>query len=570
MLEKKWEYKNKALNREQINRISKIYKIPGIISTIILNREIPEDEILSYLSKSVKNIIPPYDMLDTDKAVERIFKAINEREKIVIYGDYDVDGITSTTLLYDFLKSNGADVSYYIPDRKDEGYGINIMAVNKLSRAGNRLMITVDCGITAVGEVEFSKLQGMDVIITDHHTCKERIPTAAEAVINPKREDNDYPFKALAGVGVAFKLVLALAIKLGISTNECFNRYIDIVAIGTIADVVSLTGENRIIVNKGLMAIARSPRPGVRALLEVSGALNKPITPITIGFSLAPRLNAAGRLSSATTSVELLLEKDYSKALEIAKALDDENKKRQEMERTIFNEAMDMIKSDVNFDKKKVIVLAKEDWHHGVIGIAASKINEIFYKPCILISHSNGIGKGSGRSIVSMNLFDALSHCSDTLSDFGGHAIAAGLSINMADFDAFSEKINKYADTVLKDDDMIPCLKIDCPLSAQNISIGLAKLISKLEPFGTGNEKPVFSLLDTEVINISTVGNENQHLRMRIAKDNITINCIGFGMAEFADKIRPHSRVDIAFTLEINNYMNNETVQLALKDIKRR
>ncbi len=570
MLEKKWEYKNKVLNQEQINKISKIYKIPRIISTIILNREIPEDEILSYLSKSIKNIIPPYDMLDTQKAVDRIFKAINDKEKIVIYGDYDVDGITSTTLLYDFLKSNGADVSYYIPDRKDEGYGINIMAVNKLSRAGNKLMITVDCGITAVGEVEFSKLQGMDVIITDHHTCKERIPTAAEAVINPKREDNDYPFKALAGVGVAFKLVLALAIKLGINTNECFNRYIDIVAIGTIADVVSLTGENRIIVNRGIMAIANSPRPGVRALLEVSGALNKPITPITVGFSLAPRLNAAGRLSSATTSVELLLEKDYSKALEIAKALDDENKKRQEMERTIFNEALDMIRSDVNFDKKKVIVLAKEDWHHGVIGIAASKINEMFYKPCILISHSNGIGKGSGRSIPSMNLFDALSHCTDVLSDFGGHAIAAGLSINMADFDAFCEKINKYADTVLENDDMTPRLKIDCTLSAQHITLGLARLISKLEPFGTGNEKPVFSLLDAEVINISTAGNENQHLRMKIAKDNVILNCIGFGMAEFSGIIQPHSRVDVAFTLEINNYMNNETVQLALKDIKRR
>ncbi len=568
MLEKKWEYKNKSLTKEQINKISEKYKIPRIISTIILNREISDNEIENYLSKSVKNIIPPYDMLDIDKAVERIYKAINEHEKIVIYGDYDVDGITSTTLLYDFLRSNGADVSYYIPDRKDEGYGINIMAVNKLSRALNKLMITVDCGITAVGEVEFSKLQGMDVIITDHHTCKERIPTAAEAVINPKREDDPYPFKALAGVGVAFKLVLALAIKLGINTNDCFNRYIDIVAIGTIADVVSLTGENRIFVNRGLMAIEHSPRPGIRALLEVSGTLSKPVTPITIGFSIAPRLNAAGRLSSATTSVELLLEKNYSKALEIARALDDENKKRQEMERTIFAEAMDMIKADVNFDKKKVIVLAKEDWHHGVIGIAASKLNELFYKPCILISYSNGIGKGSGRSIPSMNLFDALSHCSDVLSDFGGHAIAAGLSINMADFDAFSEKINKYAGVLLSDDDMVPRLKIDCPLSSQNITLAGAKLISKLEPFGTGNEKPVFSLLDTEVLAISAVGSENQHLRMKIIKDNIAINCIGFGMAEFANKIQPRSRVDVAFTLEVNNYMNNETVQLALKDIK--
>ncbi len=568
MLEKKWEYKNKSLTREQINKISEKYKIPRIISTIILNREIPDDEIEGYLSKSVKNIISPYGMLDMERAVDRIYRAINDHEKIVIYGDYDVDGITSTALLYDFLKSNGADVSYYIPDRKDEGYGINIMAVNKLSRALNKLMITVDCGITAVGEVEFSKLQGMDVIITDHHTCKERIPTAAEAVINPKREDDTYPFKDLAGVGVAFKLVLALAIKLGINTNECFNRYVDIVAIGTIADVVSLTGENRIFVNKGLIAIQNSPRPGVRALLEVSGALNKGVTPITIGFSIAPRLNAAGRLSNATTSVELLLEKNYSKALEIANSLDEENKKRQEMERTIFAEALDMIKADVNFDKKKVIVLAREDWHHGIIGIAASKLNELFYKPCILISYSNGIGKGSGRSIPSMNLFDALSHCSDVLSDFGGHAIAAGLSINMADFDAFCEKINKYADVLLSDDDMVPRLKIDCPLSSQNITLAGAKLISRLEPFGTGNEKPVFSLLDAEVVSISAVGNENQHLRMRIIKDNIAINCIGFGMAEFANRIKPRSRVDVAFTLEVNNYMNNESVQLSLKDIK--
>lgn len=568
MLEKKWEYRNKALTQEQINKISEKYKIPRIISTIIQNREIPENEIESYLTKSMKNIISPYDMLDMDKAVERIYNAITNKEKIVIYGDYDVDGITSTALIYDFLKSNGSDVSYYIPDRRDEGYGINIMAINKLSRANNKLMITVDCGITAVGEVEFAKLQGMDVIITDHHTCKERIPTAAEAVINPKREDDDYPFKALAGVGVAFKLVLALAIKLGLNTNQCFNKYIDIVAIGTIADVVSLTSENRIIVNKGIAALQNSTRPGVKALLEVSGALSKPITPVTVGFSLAPRLNAAGRLSCATTSVELLLEKDYSKAMEIAISLDEENKKRQEMEKTIFNEALEMINADINFDKKRVIVLAKEDWHHGVIGIVASKLNEMFYKPCILISHSNGIGKGSGRSIPSMNLFDALSHCSDTLLDFGGHAIAAGLSINMSDFDSFSEKINKYAASTLTDDDMIPNLKIDCPLSSRSINLPNAKLISRLEPFGTGNEKPVFSLLGAEVVAISAVGNDKQHLKMRIAKDNISVNCIGFGMANYTEKINIKSIIDIAFTLEINNFMNNESVQLTLKDIK--
>lgn len=568
MLFKKWEYKYKTLKKEEINSISERFGIPKVISTIILNRKISSSDIEAYLSKSIKNIINPYEFLDMEKAVDRICQAIENKEKIVIYGDYDVDGITSTALLYEFLLSQGANVSYYIPDRKDEGYGINIMAVNKLTKSGTKLLITVDCGITAIGEVEFAKLQGMDVIITDHHTCKERIPTAAQAVINPKREDDSYPFDALAGVGVAFKLMLAVAIKLGLNTTEYFDKYVDLATIGTIADVVSLTGENRIIVNRGLLKLQNPTRPGIRALMEISGTLSKPVTTTTIGFAIAPRMNAAGRISSATTSVELMLEKDYQKALEIARELDNENKQRQEMEKTIFEEALQMISADVNFEKKKVIVLAKEGWHQGVIGIVASRLNDMFYKPCILISHSNGIGKGSGRSIAAMNLFDALSHCSDLLTDFGGHAIAAGLSINMPEFDAFAEKINKYAQSLLTEDDMIPVVKIDCPLGPKSLSIQNAKLISKLEPFGIGNERPTFSLLAARVDLVSTVGNENQHLRMKISKDNTTVNCIGFGMGKYASELKHGMLIDIAFTLEINNYMNTESVQLALKDIR--
>ena len=568
MLFKKWEYKYKTLKKEEINSISERFGIPKVISTIILNRKISSSDIEAYLSKSIKNIINPYEFLDMEKAVDRICQAIENKEKIVIYGDYDVDGITSTALLYEFLLSQGANVSYYIPDRKDEGYGINIMAVNKLTKSRTKLLITVDCGITAIGEVEFAKLQGMDVIITDHHTCKERIPTAAQAVINPKREDDSYPFDALAGVGVAFKLMLAVAIKLGLNTTEYFDKYVDLATIGTIADVVSLTGENRIIVNRGLLKLQNPTRPGIRALMEISGTLSKPVTTTTIGFAIAPRMNAAGRISSATTSVELMLEKDYQKALEIARELDNENKQRQEMEKTIFEEALQMISADVNFEKKKVIVLAKEGWHQGVIGIVASRLNDMFYKPCILISHSNGIGKGSGRSIAAMNLFDALSHCSDLLTDFGGHAIAAGLSINMPEFDAFAEKINKYAQSLLTEDDMIPVVKIDCPLGSKSLSIQNAKLISKLEPFGIGNERPTFSLLAARVDLVSTVGNENQHLRMKISKDSTTVNCIGFGMGKYASELKHGMLIDIAFTLEINNYMNTESVQLALKDIR--
>jgi single-stranded-DNA-specific exonuclease len=472
--------------------------------------------------------------------------------------------------MYEFLSSLGADVEYYIPDRKGEGYGINIMAVNKLFKKGIKLMITVDCGITAIGEVEFAKLQGMDVIITDHHTCKERLPSAASAILNPKRPDCEYPFDSLAGVGVAFKLILALAVKNGLNTRAVFDKYVDIATLGTIADVVPLVGENRIIVDKGLKLLQNPQRKGLNAIMEVAGVLGKEVTASTVAFAIAPRLNAAGRLGTATTAVELLLTKDEGRAREIALALDAENKERQLTEKQILDEALAMIAADPNFEKKKVIVLAHEDWHHGVIGIVASRLCDLYYKPCILISHSNGVGKGSGRSIKSFNLFDALTHCEKHLTDFGGHAVAAGLNVNMSELDEFIKEINKYADSVLTEKDMIPSVEIDCPLSEQSLTLENTKLIAKLEPFGMGNEKPVFALSNAQVVSVATVGVDNKHLRMRIAKNNKLINCIGFGMGEYAEILNRGDVVNIAFQMDINNYQGNETMQLILKDIKRR
>lgn len=568
MTDKIWKYRNRALKSGTVSEISAKYKIPKIISTILLNRGIEESSFTSFLQKSMKDIINPKLMPDIDEAVERILKAVNEREKIVIYGDYDVDGITSTALMYEFLSSQGANVSYYIPDRKDEGYGINIMAVNKLFKQGAKLLITVDCGITAIGEVEFANLQGMDVIITDHHTCKDRLPTAAKAIINPKRPDCDYPFDALAGVGVAFKLVLAMAMALGLNTTECFKRYVDIVTIGTIADVVPLLGENRIMVDKGLKLLQKPFRPGIRAIIEVAGAANRPMNSSTIAFAIAPRLNAAGRLGSAKTAVELLLTRDENEARKIALELDAENKERQATEHQIYAEAMELIASDPNFEKKKVIVLAKEDWHQGVIGIVASRINDLYYKPCILISHHNGIGKGSGRSIADFNLFDALTHCENHLIDFGGHAVAAGLNINMSELDAFTKEINKYADETLTENDMIPRIEIDCPVTERFITLENAVMLSKLEPFGMENEKPVFSLIDAEAVYVSAVGADSKHLRLRLAKNGVFINCIGFSMGAFAERIQQGGLVDAAFQMNINHYQETDTVQLILKDIK--
>ncbi|MCD8390402.1 MAG: single-stranded-DNA-specific exonuclease RecJ [Firmicutes bacterium] len=569
MTEKIWKYKNSKIPAGKAEDISKRLSVPKIIVTILLNREIQETDIEPFLKKSLKSVINPMLLPDMDKAAERILSAADKGEKITVYGDYDVDGITAAALLYDFLCSIGANVQYYIPDRRDEGYGINIMAVNKLLKSGTKLLVTVDCGITAKGEVSFAKLQGMDVIITDHHTCPESLPSDAAAVVNPKIPDCGYPFDALAGVGVAFKLALAISIKKGINTTACFNRYADLAAIGTIADVVSLTGENRVIVDRGLKLLATPRRPGLKALFEVAGILGKPVTSTSIAYNAAPRLNAAGRIGSAKTSVELLLTNDEAKAKEIAEALNEINRERQATEQQIFSEALKLTEKDADFSKKKVIVLASESWHNGVIGIVASKLCERFYRPCILISLSDGIGKGSGRSIPEFNLFDALDECKELLTEFGGHSAAAGLNINESDIDEFSKKINKYADKALADKTLLPSVNIDCEINAEDLTLENAYMLERLEPFGMGNEKPLFSISAMTVTAIYAVGAEKKHLRLQLAKNNIYIYAIAFGMGELADVYKISDTVDAAFELNINRFQGQESVQLIIKDLKR-
>lgn len=569
MVRKIWKFRNDKIKPNAVRAAAEKHKLPPMLASVLLNRGIPESDFAEFMSKSKKAVKNPMDMLDMKKAAERVKQAIENKEKTVIYGDYDVDGITSTALLYDFLSSEGADVTYYIPDRKDEGYGINIMAVNKLIKVGTKLLITVDCGITAIGEVEFARLQKMDVVITDHHTCKERIPEAAVAVVDPKREDDEYGFDGLAGVGVAFKLVMAVAMLMERKASEYFDRYCDLAAIGTIADVVPLIDENRVIVDCGLKKLAAPERPGLAALFRVAGLDGKKITASSIAFGAAPRMNAAGRLGTAKTAVELLLTKDASKAEEIARELDRENRERQETEQQINREALEMIAQDPNFQKKKVIVLAKEGWHNGVIGIVASRLVETFYRPCILISMTDGAGKGSGRSIAGFNLFDALSSCEELLTNFGGHAVAAGLGITENNLEEFTKKINKYADGVLDDKDMIPSVKIDCIINEHSLNIAAARAVSLLEPYGMGNERPVFVIKDAEVVQIGAVGAEGKHLRMNISKNGVSAGCIGFGLGGYEKELAPGDRVHLAFRFDINTFRGNESLQLQLADIKK-
>lgn len=569
MRNKIWCYKSRGADYAKVEEFAKVNNLPPVIAMILYNRGIRDtDSARAFLQKTLDGVHSPFLLNDMELAAGRIIDAINKGERIVIYGDYDVDGITSTVLLYSFLAEQGADVSYYIPDRIGEGYGINIMAINRIARSGAQLMVTVDCGITAVGEVEFARTQNLDVIITDHHTCKDELPRAY-AVVNPKRADSDYPFAALAGVGVALKLVLAVAKMMGKNTKETFLKYAELAAVGTIADVVPVLDENRIIIERGLSLMRRGGNIGIHALLKAADALDKPITATSVAFMIAPRLNAAGRLGTAETAVRLLLSKDMEEAEKIAAELDEANRARQMQEQKIYDEAMQKVLSDPLFDKKQVMVIAGEGWHHGVIGIVASRLCERFYKPCILISYENGIGKGSGRSIPGFSLFDALSACEEHLINFGGHMAAAGLGINMDKIDTFTAAINKYAKTVLSAEDMIPKISIDCRLKPETITLGCAHAIMRLEPFGAENEKPVFSLIGTQIRAIDAVGAEGRHLRLQLELGSGSVGAIGFGMGEYSAFFRKGDKVDVAFSLESNTYQGVERVQLMLKDVKR-
>lgn len=567
MKEKIWEYRNKSLKKEDIIELSKNCNIPPALAVILMNRGIVTQKAVSeYMKKSLESVHNPLMLDDMEIACERIEKAILQKEKIVIYGDYDVDGITATSIVYKFLKSLDADVSYYIPDRFSEGYGINILAVNKLARSGVSLMITVDCGIASIGEIEFAKTQGIDVIVTDHHTCREELPKAV-AVINPKRPDSAYAFSGLAGAGVAFKLVLALAIKLGMSTKEVFAEYVELAAIGTIADVVPLIDENRVIAEKGIKSLSNTKNKGIKALLRTAGVEGKSIDSTSVAFFIAPRLNASGRMDNAGVAVRLLICESDAEAERICSELDELNSKRKQEEQVVSKEALDLLEKEGD---KLVYVLSGDGWNHGVVGIVASRICEQLYRPCILISFDGEKGKGSGRSVPEMNLFDALMDSEEHLSAFGGHAQAAGLSLNRGELDAFKKKINAFAKENINVDELVPKLKIDCNLDGQSVTMAAAKMIEALAPFGEGNEQPVFSMTGLKIVLAASMGADGRHIRMRLSDGKNIFNAVGFGMSEYLNYVGEGDFVDVAFVMNINTYQGTENLQLILKDIKKR
>jgi single-stranded-DNA-specific exonuclease len=548
-----------------VELLAKEAGISALTARILLSRGINQSsEIKKFLQPQLEHLHDPYLLNDMDKAVERILAAVKNREKIMIYGDYDADGVTSTAILHNFLTDLRADVDYYIPDRMDEGYGLSIEALEKIISSNVDLIITVDCGVTAHEEVDFANSAGIDIIITDHHQCLETLPEAL-AVINPCRPDSKYPFSGLAGVGVVFKLIHAICLKFGLKRRHL--RYLDLVAIGTIADIVELRDENRIIVHFGLILIKESLNQGLRSLISVSGYKGKAIDTYTVGFILAPRINAAGRVGDARRAVKLFTSSDPRLCNQIAEELDRENKHRIDTEQGITEQAISLIEADVENKNRKVLLVAGEGWHSGVIGISASKITEKYYKPTLLISIENGIGKGSARSIKAFNLFEALKQCDDILEKFGGHEMAAGFSVLEENIDELTKRINEIANKNLTEEDMIPHINIDAYIDKCEISKQSAEELACLAPFGPGNPKPVLACRNMKIISMKEVGN-NKHLKLKISCGDNSVDAIGFNMGGDNCAFSDDDIVDLAFALELNEWNNRISTQLNLKDVR--
>lgn len=560
-MNKRWNLLYKDIDPKTVAAIESAATVSPLLALLLAVRGICPEEAENHMRGGMRCLHDPFLMKDMEKGVERIRSAISKKEKITVYGDYDVDGISSVAMLLSYLKDAGAICNFYIPDREKEGYGLNEGAVNKIAADGTTLMITVDTGITAIGEVEEANRLGLDVIITDHHSVGDTLPPAY-AVINPKRPDCPYPFKALAGAGVAFKLLSALCA----DTKRAVTDYCDIAALATIADVVPLHGENRIITALGLRKMRKMPSTGLSALFEAAGIDAKSVSSYQISFGAAPRLNAAGRMGSCLPAVQLLLTDSKAEAEEIAALLDAQNTARKTVGDTIYEEALAAIRAG-NFDDKQVIVLAHEGWHHGIIGITASKITEQFYKATFLISTDGKTGKGSGRSIPGLNLFDALCSADALLDRYGGHALAAGLTIDAANIEALSDALNAYAEKVLSEEDRLPSLDIDAPLDISLPLLETARILEGLEPYGAGNPKPVFLISNVTLSSVRT-SKDQKHLFLRLFKNGTAVDCVAFGKGELAETLERGDNVDVAGELHINTYSGTPTPQIIMQDIR--
>ncbi|WP_456443855.1 single-stranded-DNA-specific exonuclease RecJ [Caldithrix abyssi] len=552
---------------DKINQIAREFDLPPIIARILIQRGIDSPpKVKKFYDMSLENLYDPFLLPGMEEAVDRIIRALREGENILIYGDYDVDGVTSVSILYDGLFYLGGKVSFFIPSRFREGYGVSVEGVKVAKEKGASLIITVDCGITAIDEVEFARELGIDVIICDHHQPSESVPQAI-SVLNPKLPNSAYPYKELAGCGVAFKVLQALSQKLNINPNFP-NQYLDLVALGTAADIVQLLDENRIFMYQGLKMINQNPRPGLMALLESSGLLGRPLTVNAIVFVLAPRLNAVGRMSNAKKAVHLLTTRSFQQGRNIARILEYENRTRKDIDEITFEEALELIHDEIDLDSKRVLVLAKENWHTGVIGIVASRIMEKFNRPTILISIQNGVGKGSARSMGNFDIYEGFKKLKHLFINFGGHKFAAGITIDPENIPLLDREINMLSEEELDIDQLIPKLKIDAEITFDQLNAQFFSALSDMAPFGPGNMRPVFVSHDLKTYGpVSVVG--NNHLKAKFKQKSIVLDAIGYNLGHLIDLInRPKGRISCAYVLEENRWNGRTAIQMRLKDIE--
>ena len=561
-IEPKWVFADRP-SPDAVEEMGKALQIPSIMAKILLNRGIQDlDEAGCFLYPSLDHLVDPFLMTDMSAAVDRIWKAVDSGERIAVHGDYDVDGVTGTALLLRSLKALGADVGFHIPNRLDEGYGISSAAVDRASREGVRLLISVDCGITAVAEAE---RLGMDLIVTDHHQPGE-LPMAV-AVVNPKRPDCPYPFKELPGVAIAFKLADAVYRYRQVNPTPVY-RDLDLVALGCAADIVPLVGENRVLVTYGLEQMQATENLGLKALLENVGLSGTQLGTGQLIFVLAPRINAVGRMGSAMAAVTLLTTEDPEEARQIAQLLEHQNQKRRQIDEQTLHEALDMVEQHVDPDRDRGVMLASDHWHPGVIGIVASRIAEKVHLPTVLIAVDGPQGKGSGRSIPGFDLYAALSRCQSHLAAFGGHKYAAGLTVAREEIQPLREAFLGVADEMLQADEMVPQLHIDEEVPLNQIDSRLVEMLKRFAPFGPQNMRPVMVSRGVEVVGAPEVVGRN-HIKFKARHQGRVLDCIGFDLGHLIYRLTPgEANLDMAYVIEENRWRGRKALQLRVKDLR--
>lgn len=566
-----WIYKK--LTEEQIeiqNKLAEELSISPTLTKLLVQRNILSFESARrFFRPDLGDLHDPFLMADMQKAVDRLTKAMQKNEKILIYGDYDVDGTTSVALVYKFLNQFYTNIGFYIPDRYNEGYGISLQGIDYAAEHDYKLIIALDCGIKAVEKVKYAQSKGLDFIICDHHTPDAELPEAV-AVLDPKRPDCQYPYKHLSGCGVGFKLMQAFAVTNNIEFSQ-LTPLLDLVALSIASDIVPITGENRILAFFGLKQINSNPSVGLKGILDICGLAEKEITISDIVFKIGPRINASGRMKLASEAVELLISSNYAFAKEKSGTINEYNNDRKDLDKNITDEAIAMIGADKRYAERRSIVVHKPDWHKGVIGIVASRLSEEFYKPSIVLTNSNGFASGSARSVPGFDIYKAIDSCRDLLETFGGHMYAAGLSMKEENIGIFTRRFEEYVAEHILHEQTYPQIDIDAVLEFKDITPKFFRVLKQFGPFGPGNMKPVFA--SKRVLDYGTsrlVGKEQEHLKLELvdsSSENV-INGIAFRMYEYNDYLKALNPLDICYTLEENCFNGNTTIQLMIRDIK--